>query len=440
MALTVHVPERTINGVVVPAFDTVITPPKISPDRLIELLGQEADRRTLRDGSTKKKESNEVALAASSDSAGSDCFAKGGGKEGQWPKRKGEKPEKAAAAQSDDEESGWAVILDGDDQAGGDRANLAEARNDVEIYDSGASRHMSPYRSKFINFSEIPAKKIRTADERTFLATGKGDMYITVPKGKTETKVLLRDVLYASEMSATLVSIGRIVAAKHTVVFRGTTLQILDPAGKVVGEIPKSGGLYTVNHGPYNKDGVALAARSVSVSIDSLHRKMGHISYEAVRNLVRQGMITGVELDDAEQPGPCESCEYAKTTRKPIRKTRMEPRAKSYGDEIYSDTDGCTRWTVVDTLRTKDEALTSYRRFEAWVQTQRKTKIKCLVHDTPEYNGVAERLNRMILERVRAILHASELPKFQHDTIPGPVRYETRPVKSPRVGNKGLGA
>ena len=37
---------------------------------------------------------------------------------------------------------------------------------------------------------------------------------------------------------------------------------------------------------------------------------------------------------------------------------------------------------------------------------------KLTVHDTPEQNGVAEVFNRIALEHVRAILHASGLPKF----------------------------
>ena len=37
---------------------------------------------------------------------------------------------------------------------------------------------------------------------------------------------------------------------------------------------------------------------------------------------------------------------------------------------------------------------------------------KLVVHDTPEHNGVAERLNRTLLEKVRAMLHESGLPKF----------------------------
>jgi transposase InsO family protein len=37
---------------------------------------------------------------------------------------------------------------------------------------------------------------------------------------------------------------------------------------------------------------------------------------------------------------------------------------------------------------------------------------KLTVHDTSEQNGVAEVFNRIYLERVHAILHASGLPKF----------------------------
>ena len=34
------------------------------------------------------------------------------------------------------------------------------------------------------------------------------------------------------------------------------------------------------------------------------------------------------------------------------------------------------------------------------------------MHDTPEENGVSERLNGVILQRIHMILHASGLPKF----------------------------
>ena len=86
----------------------------------------------------------------------------------------------------------------------------------------------------------------------------------------------------------------------------------------------------------------------------------------------------------------------------------------------------------------KAETFASYKSYEAWLATQFNAKIKCLcsdrggeylsnefsqhlklkgtercitVHDTPEHNGVAERLNCMLVEHVRAMLHVSGLPK-----------------------------
>ena len=40
------------------------------------------------------------------------------------------------------------------------------------------------------------------------------------------------------------------------------------------------------------------------------------------------------------------------------------------------------------------------------------TRRNLTVHDTPEHNGVVERLNCTLLEKVRAMLHANGLPKF----------------------------
>ena len=39
------------------------------------------------------------------------------------------------------------------------------------------------------------------------------------------------------------------------------------------------------------------------------------------------------------------------------------------------------------------------------------TKRRLTTHDTPQHNGVAESLNRRLLEQVRAVLHHSQLPK-----------------------------
>jgi hypothetical protein len=76
----------------------------------------------------------------------------------------------------------------------------------TELYDSGASRHMSPYREHFENYVSIMPKPIAAADKRYFQAIGKGDLRIRIPNGSGSTTALLKDVLHCPDMGLTLVS------------------------------------------------------------------------------------------------------------------------------------------------------------------------------------------------------------------------------------------
>ena len=170
--------------------------------------------------------------------------------------------------------------------------------------------------------------------------------------------------------------------------------------------------------------------------------------------------MTGVKLDKSSVNIPifCESCVHAKAIRKPVPKVREGKRASKFGEEVHSDlwgkapvqtkagrkyyitfTDDATRYTYIEFLHAKSDAFQSYKHFEAWCDTQLKVKIKILhcdrggeylsdefskylkkcgttakltVHDTPAHNGVAERRNRTIAERMCTLLHASGLPEM----------------------------
>jgi hypothetical protein len=292
------------------------------------------------------------------------------------------------------------------------------------------------------------------ADKRLFFTNGIGDLRIRVPNGESSTPVILRDTLYTPEMALTVVSISRITKAGLSVSFKGSTCKITNSNGSVVGMIPSNAnGLYRVEHASAATVHVAAEV----IDIRTLHRRLGHVAADSIRALVRSQAIQGISLIDDGQPLYCESCEYAKTTRKAIKKEREAVQASTFGDEIHSDlwgpsplqtlggrkyyitfTDDHTRYTWTQLLRSKDKALQAYKDFVAWAQTQRGTKFKRLrsdhggeytgedftkylkeqgterrltTHDTPQHNGVAESLNRRLLERTRAILHHSGLPK-----------------------------
>ena len=395
------------------------------------------------------------------------CWAKGGGNEGGRPKRKGkdddkkegDKGAKSAAAITKDEPDieAWAAIDGTEEDDATPHVPIMAIESGVkvqtELFDSGASRHMSPNRKQFVTYREIPARPITAANNKVFHAIGMGDLQINVPNGKKSTEVLLKNALHAPDLALTVVSIGRIAKAGYTVQFAEDSCTIKKgDDGPIIGQIPVgANGLFKVEHA------FAIDTSVEPVDILTLHRRLGHISVDAIRTLVRTGSITGIQLIDDLPPFTCDSCEYAKTTRKPIRKEREEKLARKFGDEVHTDvwgpsptlslggrryyvtfTDDCTRFTKLDILRTKDEAFKAYKSFSAWAQTQHGVQIKRLrsdrggeftsnqftaylreqgterrltTADTPQHNGVAESLNRRLLERVRAILHQADLPK-----------------------------
>ena len=56
-----------------------------------------------------------------------------------------------------------------------------DTQTEVDLYDSGATRHMLGFFHKFTNFITINLIPITADDKQTFQATGKGDMYVNVP-------------------------------------------------------------------------------------------------------------------------------------------------------------------------------------------------------------------------------------------------------------------
>src|ERR1700691_1766003 len=73
---------------------------------------------------------------------------------------------------------------------------LASLNHEIELYDSGVSHHMSPYRYNFINFIRIKGQTITAADGQEFMAMGLGNMHVELPNGKSTLQILLKDVWY----------------------------------------------------------------------------------------------------------------------------------------------------------------------------------------------------------------------------------------------------
>ncbi|KAG6329875.1 hypothetical protein ID866_9213 [Astraeus odoratus] len=92
----------------------------------------------------------------------------------------------------------------------GDHLN---AKQQMILFDSGATCHISLYCDQFIKYRLITPKPITAANKHTFEVIRKGDLIIYVPNSKHCSCVLLKDVLYAPKMAITLISIRKLDTA-----------------------------------------------------------------------------------------------------------------------------------------------------------------------------------------------------------------------------------
>lgn len=337
-------------------------------------------------------------------------------------------------------------------------ALVAAESTPVDLYDSGASHHMSPYRQDFLSFRETKPQTLNTANQQHFEALGVGDIIVSVPNDSApSSQMRLTQVLYTPALGFNLVSISRIDDAGYSAMFSGGKCILADKDGRTVGTIPKSRGLYLITH-PRSTGSANAAAKVEKLTVMDLHRRLGHIAPRAIWELVSRGHVTGIALLPSSELEMCEVCIRAKSTRKPVPAVREGERAEELGDEVHSDlwgparvatlggrkhyitfTDDATRWTMLYLLCVKSEAFEAFKAFEAWLEIHHGKRLKVLntdrggeylseefkthleargitqklsVHDTHEEAGVSERLNRTLMEKTRALLLTSGLPAY----------------------------
>jgi hypothetical protein len=290
------------------------------------------------------------------------------------------------------------------------------------------------------------------ADKGIFYAISQGDVCIQVPNGDRTTEVVLWDTLHAPDMGLMVVSIRHIANARYIVAFEGNNYKIKNKKGDTISNIPSSPNrLYKV------ECAYMAAEKREQVDILTLHRRLGHISPNSIRSLIRNGAVIGLQLNDSGPSFICPSCEYAKMTHKVIKKEHTADIVDAFRAEIHTNlwglstvqtirgrkyyvmfTDDHTRYMKIDLLKTKDQALQAYKGFVNWAQTQHGVRIKQLrldrggeytgneftkflqsqgterhltMHNTPQHNSVTKLLNRCILEQVCTMLHHASLPK-----------------------------
>jgi transposase InsO family protein len=233
------------------------------------------------------------------------------------------------------------------------------------------------------------------------------------------------------------------------------------------------GGPASTSSEPTGKTIIPSQVRANSAAM--WHARLGHPSPATVLDVFRQGLVTGVDCEavakSIHQSGPflpaeCDACMIGKSHRQPF--TGKAARADHPLHIIHTDigsvpdtglngtyyyltiTDDFTRWVYVATTSRKDGASVGplIKDWITWAERHHSAaghKVRIVRSDgggeyvndalklwfrerginqqitnphTPQLNGVAERLNRTLMEKVRTILYQSGLPaRFWSEAI-----------------------
>ena len=324
----------------------------------------------------------------------------------------------------------------------------------VELYDSGATCHISPYCDDFITYQQLDLPLfLNTVNSQQFPAVGTGSMVVSTPNGAGQSDITLENVLHAPSVGYMLVSLGALDGLGYHIAIGHRHLNILSRAGECLARIVRTEcSLYHVSH--EGEGGYAVEV----VSVMELHRRMGHIAPSSARKLVEDSLVTGLALDLNLWEEHCEVCIFMRATHQSVPKLQVSEQAHQFGDEIHTDvwgpapvatrhgrrffitfTDNATRFTLTYLLAAKSDAFTAYHQFKAWARTQNHcgaikvlhsdpggeylskafnkhladagTAHQLTVHDTPQLNGIAKCLNRTLIEKVWSLLHMAGLPQ-----------------------------
>ena len=197
-------------------------------------------------GKRDKKKGEKCENCSRSNYAKADCYQKGRGKEGQAPwlkkdKKEEKRTEDLANVIQDEEIFAFTCTLDF--AAVVDLLHIPKSKCGA-IADSGMSHHFSPDKSKFTNYCPLENHHITTADGCTFRALGMGDVKINLPNGASYSTVILKDSVYAPDLTFTLISISRLDLVRCSALFKDGKYIISYPDGRTMASLLLSNGLY----------------------------------------------------------------------------------------------------------------------------------------------------------------------------------------------------
>lgn len=333
------------------------------------------------------------------------------------------------------------------------------------ILDSGASEHIVPDRSYFNSYSsDVPLSEafIYTADNMPHEVKGHGLVELLLHQGSQSTKVAIH-ALHVPSLGQHLISLS-CINKRGGVSFSLNEhgVPALNYQGHTWADVNTTANGLLVLSGhvlrPANSD-ACLHRQALSAGM-SWHLRLGHPGLPVMKSLSAKGILPKLAASEIAEVQGCEVCVSAKAKQSPhSHESQSTKECNSKMDRIHLDLVGpisvashnggftyfqscmevSTRLSHVSLLKKKSDALEMTKKVVATLEGQSGRRLKSVRTDgggeydgkswqewsqtpgrefdlqrtapySPEQNGIAERLNRTLLEKMRCMLIWSKLP------------------------------
>ena len=324
------------------------------------------------------------------------------------------------------------------------------------MLDSGASHHITNDQSLLVN--ERPSNvAITFGNGASANAISEGDVLLGMGLVSAR-QITLKDVLCIPSATANLFSIPCAAARGAEITFGKDSCSVSVAGVVELRAQRRSNGLFCV---PGKQQGFVQLVAPPKESAELWHRRFGHLGYRSLARLASAKMVDGLAVPPeafatAAHDGLCEPCVLAKQQRAPFPNSQSQSArplellhmdvcgplpVASLGGSKYVVTflDDFSRLSVVKPVARKSCVPDVVRATVELLENQSGVRLqkvrtdngseyvnselgtffaqKGVVHErtvpyTPEQNGAAERLNRTLMERARAMLVDADLPDY----------------------------